>query len=295
MVQQERTVVVGVDGSPEALEAARFAALEAEVRGATLVLAHAVELGISDATFPVDSLSVSTDSGRQLLQETQAQLPVSGARRVRLALEVSSSVALLQRLAEEAELVVVGHRHVSVLEKLFGGSVSGPVAAHAHCPVVVVPAGWTGWSAGEQPVVVALDGESPARSGLEVAFASAERLHVDLVVLHAAAPSRFQYLRDEDRANIGEILAGVQADHPDVVVRMVRVEAEPEEAIVAAAGTASLLVVGRPHGETRFGFWTRSVANAVLARIHCPVAVASDPSASAGHESTGSPHPESVG
>jgi nucleotide-binding universal stress UspA family protein len=295
MVQHERTVVVGVDGSPEALEAARYAAAEAETRGATLTLAHAVDLPPLVVPYPAPVLKTRRDRGSQVLHEMQLQLPASTASRgVHSVLEMTSPVALLCELSKNADLLVVGHRGASLFEKLLGGSVSGPVARQAHCPVLIVPRGWTAWSAGEQPVVLALDGESSARSALDLAFTSAERLHVDLVVLHAAEPSPLQWMVDEDKANIAVILAGAEQDHPDVVVRTARVESEPGRAIVDAAGAASLLVVGRPHGTQHFGSWTQSVANSVLKQVHCPVMVAVDPVDPAIDQPTWFEEPEAV-
>lgn len=275
MVQPERTVVIGVDGSPEALEAARFAALEAQTRGATLVLAHAIDLVPMAAPFPPEFLQSRREQSQKMLSEFQLQLkpPAGATPHVRLVLEVASPVAMLAKLSHGADLVVVGHRRHGPLDKLLNGTVSGPVAQQAGCPVLVVPRGWTAWSGTGQPVVVALDGESSARSALDLAFTSAQRLQVDLVVLHAAEASSLQWVMDEDRVNLATILAGAELDFPDVVVRTVRVEADPGRAILAAAGAAGLLVVGRPHGDQHVGSWARSVANTVLQQVTCPVAV----------------------
>jgi nucleotide-binding universal stress UspA family protein len=188
----------------------------------------------------------------------------------------------------------VGRRDAGLLEKLLGGSVSGPVAKRAHCPILIVPRGWTAWSGGGKPVVVALDGETSARSALDLAFTSAERLHVDLVVLHAAEPSPLQWRMDEDKANIAAILAGAEQDHPDVTVRTIRVEAKPGQAIVDTARSASLLVVGREHDPRHVGSWTRSVANTVLQHVHCPVMIAARPPAPTADEVIRSGEPEAV-
>jgi nucleotide-binding universal stress UspA family protein len=235
------------------------------------------------------------DRGSQVLHEMQLQLAtLIPSARVRSVLEMTSPVALLRALSAKADLVVVGRRHVGLLELLLDGSVSGPVAKQAECPVLIVPRGWTAWSGGGKPVVVALDGETSARSALDLAFTSAERLHVDLIVLHAAEPSPLQWRMDEDRANIAAILAGAEQDHPDVTVRTIRIEAKPGQAIVDTARAASLLVVGREHGPGHVGSWTRSVANTVLKQVHCPVMIAAGPSAPTADEATRSGEPEAV-
>src|SRR5687767_12761947 len=92
-------VVVGVDGSPEALEAARFATGEALARGATLTIAHAAELLPLDVPYTGEYLKARRERGQQILQEVQTQLPHVAGLRVRLVLEVDSAVALLCRLS----------------------------------------------------------------------------------------------------------------------------------------------------------------------------------------------------
>ena len=70
MIEQgRRGVVVGVDGSPEALEAARFAAGEAAARGTTLTVAHAIELPLLDAPYTAEYLRSWRERGQEILQQ----------------------------------------------------------------------------------------------------------------------------------------------------------------------------------------------------------------------------------
>ncbi|MCW2810098.1 MAG: hypothetical protein JWP61_556 [Friedmanniella sp.] len=274
MTEHERAgVVVGVDGSPEALEAARFADREAAARGVRLTLAHAAELPLLDTPYDAVTLRACLERGRELVRHVAAQLPAAPHRQVHEVVKLESAVMLLLRLSAQAELVVLGHRHLGPLDKLLRGDIGGPVAAGAGCPVVVVPRGWTPWASEGQPVVLALDAESPARAALDVAFTTAERLQVELVVLHAAEPTVLQWVVDEDRVAVSTIIAGARLDHPDVVVREVRVEDDPGPALLAAARATSLLVVGRGRSATRLAPWTHSVAGKLLGQVHCPVAI----------------------
>jgi hypothetical protein len=56
-----------LDGSPEALNAARYGAAEAEARDATLILAHATEL--RDVWYTSGYLKPWRSSGNELRQE----------------------------------------------------------------------------------------------------------------------------------------------------------------------------------------------------------------------------------
>jgi nucleotide-binding universal stress UspA family protein len=47
----------------------------------------------------------------------------------------------LVRASEDAQLLVVGSRGAGGFARLMMGSISSQVAHHAHCPVVVIPAG----------------------------------------------------------------------------------------------------------------------------------------------------------
>lgn len=270
-----RSVVVGVDNSPEALQAARFACREAAARGATLVIAHAFDIPSLNLPPSAEFVEPLRRQGQHVVSNILAELSLPTARKVETVLEMSSPVMLLRQLSQDADLLVVGHHHVALIERLFGGSISGPVAARAACPVVVVPQGWTE-PASRQAVVVALDGRTAAHEALEVAFAEAEYGSCPLLAVHAAPAARFQWLADEDQANILEILAGHKQDHPEVAVSTLTVPGEPGSAILAEASDARLLVVGRPHGEPHFGSWTTSVANAVLRHAQCPIIVTAD-------------------
>ena len=93
-----------------------------------------------------------------------------------------------------------------------------------------------------------------------------------MTALHAV-PLRDPLVNNQGRhADIGEILAGHQEDHPDIAVRALFISSEPKDAIIDQSFSAAMMVVGRPHRH-RLGSWTRSVAKAVLSQTHCPLVV----------------------
>lgn len=148
------TIVVGVDGSDESHQALRFAIDEAKVRGASLRVTCAWELGMETWGSEVPPPEEVLDRPRRRAEEV-----VGEARQIveRLAPNVEcESLALEAKLGDlggallkhssDASLLVVGRKGHGVADKLLGsvadvvlGSVSQRVVRDAQCPVVVVP------------------------------------------------------------------------------------------------------------------------------------------------------------
>lgn len=144
-----RRVVVGVDGSPQSVEALHFAAREAKLRGATLhvISSYAypyitllVPLGPEPPTreqLRADALETIEQALAQVAESDPAIVEIET---VREAVEATPVAALLEAAAG-ADLLVVGARGRGGFAGLRLGSVSQQCAQHAPCPVVIVPAG----------------------------------------------------------------------------------------------------------------------------------------------------------
>ncbi len=136
-------IVVGIDGSQNSRAALEFAVREARLRRATVeaVMAwHRPYTGDAwTMAIPVDVQGME-DSYRQELttlveaaDTTGLDGPIST-----MVVEGSPAQALLDR-SEGADLLVVGSRGHGGFVGLLLGSVGNQVAAHATCPVVIVP------------------------------------------------------------------------------------------------------------------------------------------------------------
>ncbi len=133
-------ILVGVDDSPAAAEAVRWAANEAALRGASLHVMHAWDLpgfaGWEDA--PVTREGLQAESTRILDGLTaQAAEGRPGLDVVGVSVE-GAPVEELLAAAGEADLLVVGSRGEGGFKGLLLGSVSHQCALHAPCPVVIV-------------------------------------------------------------------------------------------------------------------------------------------------------------
>lgn len=146
------TIVVGVDGSPPAREALRWAVQEGELRGAAVVALHAwtfvppapiAEPGLIPLP-PADlegALEAESNAAQAELDAAIADaLPPAAAAQVERRLVEDAPADALVAASAEAELVVVGSSGRAGLASVLLGSVSRHVASHALCPVVVVKA-----------------------------------------------------------------------------------------------------------------------------------------------------------
>jgi nucleotide-binding universal stress UspA family protein len=146
-------VVVGVDGSPGAGEALRWALAEARLRKVPLRAVNAwahsyvgvTSGGYGDLSFigPFDSTGANTDDlGRaaKAVLETAISEAVGETTDVEIERQVveGQAAAVLIDAAGPGDLLVVGSRGHGGFAGLLLGSVSQQCVHHARCPVVVV-------------------------------------------------------------------------------------------------------------------------------------------------------------
>jgi nucleotide-binding universal stress UspA family protein len=145
-----KPIVVGTDGSETSREALRWAADEAQLRSARLVVVHAWSFVPAQPLGDPGLLAVPAgDIPGQLEAERAASSAVlegavSDARGLAAGIEVEGKLVeadagdALVAESTSAQLVVVGSHGRSGLEAALLGSVSRHVTSHAACPVVVV-------------------------------------------------------------------------------------------------------------------------------------------------------------
>ncbi|ONH24542.1 universal stress protein [Pseudofrankia asymbiotica] len=134
-------IVVGIDGSEGSLEALRWAAREAELHGAELLVLMAWRLPVVGPYLPAFPLDAGAweEGARQELQGALAaafgdKLPDG----VRAELRPGLPASVLVEAGKHADLVVVGSRGHGGFVGALLGSVSTAVIHHATGPVLVV-------------------------------------------------------------------------------------------------------------------------------------------------------------
>jgi nucleotide-binding universal stress UspA family protein len=139
------TILVAVDESAAAKEAARVAVELAGLDHDAVLLANVVDVAklVSvagyDTPYPVETVKILTDAGQRLLDETKAAYASSGLI-ITTALGEGDAIDELVRLASEssAGLICIGTHGRTGLARLFVGSVAEGVLRAAQIPVLVV-------------------------------------------------------------------------------------------------------------------------------------------------------------
>ncbi|WAZ19488.1 universal stress protein [Streptomyces cinnabarinus] len=295
-----RTVVAGLDGSPESRAAAEWAAREAKLLGLPLKIVQVWE--------PVPAhLAQAPLLGTETHQHWSERIPRETAEGLRLrhpGVEVTTAqlhgtpAEALTKAAEDAELIVLGSRGMSGIGGFMVGSVGLSVVAHTARPVVLVrageqaadehvadPAGIPSAATPYRPVLLGLDAAHPDDAVLEFAFEAAARRGTGLRVLYGwNLPPYYVYGLTAD-AELHDEIAGQHAvelaralrpwreKYPAVEVTEQVPSGSPGVRLVDAAQEASLVVIGRRVRRSPFGAHIGPVAHAVLHHSTAPVAV----------------------
>ncbi|KJK40748.1 stress-inducible protein [Streptomyces variegatus] len=271
-------LTVGLDGSPESLAAARWAADEAEKRKLTLRLLHAWPLlapeparvpGEVDQNYWAKRL---VHTAQAELQTRHPDLSISGS------LVAEDAENALVQAASESEALVLGSRGLESVASYFLGDISMPVVARAQRPVVLVRAD-TG-EEGPVPapasrVVVALKLRDSSESLLDFAFHTAAARDVPL---HARVPWGVDHdvteeMRRDAQKHLSKALRPWREKYPQVEVADSIRFASPAKVVVQAAEGAVLLVVGRREHRPGLAPHLGPVAQAAIHHGRCPVAV----------------------
>ncbi|KES04320.1 stress protein [Streptomyces toyocaensis] len=285
-------VAVGVDGSPESLAAAEWAAREAVLRGRPLRLVHVRNWHPGHNEPETARAAARHRAGRVLRQAEERVRAVCPDARVHHEQAAGPATAALVKAAGDAELLALGSRGLGRLGGLLVGSVARGVVAQAGGPVVLVrtaaPAGEGRHAAatGGRDVVVGVDVTEPCDEVLGFAFEAARARHARVRVLHAwrapdpftLGPGEIGLVGGPERAGewLGFLSAVLQAwrdKYPGVEVLETVVEGNPAAALAEAASDADLLVVGHRLTDRPAIRRTGPVTHAVTYRAGCPVAV----------------------
>lgn len=290
-------IVVGVLDPEVETSLLEYAGRLAATSGHPLRLVHVVQanvlfgdpiLGLPGAMQPqsmiIDDSGVARLAGQLLGEATAvARDVVAGAVEVSGQLLRGHAAHVLIEESEGAHRVVIQRRGFSRIRRVFTGSISSRIAAHAHCPVTVVPEGWS--AEGRAGVVVGVSDDNSDGQVLGIAIEEATRLGEPVTVLHgldllALHGELVDHETTRDwTAHAERYLADLveKADNPQTPLATRVVTEGPADALVSASEEARLVVVGRASHLNAFPH-LGGVTRALLREAACPVEVLPLPS-----------------
>ena len=278
-------VVVGVDGSDDGLRAVRFGAGTVLRYGGELLLVNAVDdtlmAGAWGVVYDPEVLQSAGATANEQAKDVAVGMGLTEDR-IRTEVVMGSPGGVMSRLSEVADLVVVGRRAASGLERMFVGSTSVAVVANASCPVVVISAAAHPDPVGQKGVVgVGLQTDPGSEALLEAGFLQAKRLGSRLEIIHAIQPPVGLFARklsptqlDEQvrfaKGGIEAIAATVAAKHPQVAYEVSVTADSPINELVSRSAGYDLLVLGV--GQSHIpGFSLGGLMRGLMAHAECPL------------------------
>ena len=283
----EPSVIVGVDGSDEALRAVTWAAREAVRRRLPLRVVNVLPKWA--ASSPPGSRHPEVSQWWRHEARRIVRQAVAHAERDFLDVPVQSAVIpgdpvpVLINEATSGALLVVGGHGLGELRGLLVGSVGLKLAGHTPCPLVI--------ARGADPadgdeIVVGVDGSPESAAALDFAFGQAVLWNSRVRALHAWQPplppvslgaaipaiDMTTYAHDAERI-LANALEPARRRYPDVKVDAEAVCGHPVRVLEEATGRAGLLVVGARGLGGLSGLVLGSVSHGVLHRARCPVAI----------------------
>ncbi|MEV0232738.1 universal stress protein [Nonomuraea sp. NPDC050786] len=266
-------IVVGVDGSAPATAAVEWAAADAQRREVALRIVHVCQQWphSDDTEYCTKALEAAAARAREL------------TRAVDVTSELLSGdvVNALIAESESADSLVLGSRGLGGFAGLVLGSVGMAVTGHATGPVVIVRAPSP---LRHDRVVVGYDGSRHSEAAMAYAVQQARARGAQLHVVSAwqipalspyavAYGSLIEELMRQETHAARERVTPWRESNSDLVITDEQVCTHPVKALIDAARTADLVVVGsRGLG----GFTSAvlgSVSHGVLHHVTCPVAV----------------------
>ncbi|WP_369369854.1 universal stress protein [Promicromonospora sp. Populi] len=282
-----RGIAVGVDGSEESLAALDWAAHATDLHGARLTVVATYPVPATLAPWDGDLASSAQEGARCAAQAARARLGQQrpGDRDVEMIVQPGSAAHALSQRSTTCDLVVVGRRGLSTLDRALLGSTSSALAASAPGAVAVVPAGATTGNPSRIRVRVGRDdGPDP----LGAAFAEAAVRGCPLEVLHVTSSGPTSSVlphmdpvggtwRAVAAADLADQVARWAEQYPQVTYTMAIRHGDPVSMVLHELTPDDLVIVGGRRHPPTLGRVLHSVPDAVLRAAPCPVVMVHAP------------------
>ncbi|OZE34608.1 MULTISPECIES: universal stress protein [unclassified Rhodococcus (in: high G+C Gram-positive bacteria)] len=284
-------IVVGVDGSPASIDAARWAATLAEKLDSPLLIAGAVQQPVFYMGEPATVVPTEVwDEQRRAAERVVTDVATAVLSRhpnlaVTTSVEEATACTMMVGHSRTARMLVVGNSGSGPIVSALFGSTAQETSNAALCPVIV-------WREGigtvDAPILVGIDGSATSEVAVEQAFDLASLLGVPMIAALAwsslsqgaalslpGSPDSAEIER-EQRMLLSECLAGWSEKYPDVSVEHIVQQGNPAHLLIDLSKRAGLVVVGS-HGRgvvarALFG----STSSNLTRHARCPVMICRD-------------------
>lgn len=282
-------VVAGVDGSAEGARAARWASLDADLRGTELHLVAVNTVTVAGNTvggpMPPSLYDMAKADYERILRDAAEDVSTIAPQvEVHTQVRVGHVAAELIECSLSGQLVVVGTRGHGEFTGMLVGSVAQALVGHARSSVLVVGQHTIDTpTTREGSVVVGVDGSASSDRALKEGFAEASARRTAIVAVHSpnargisadAHGDDIARVRITGKEFLTEWLAPWQDLYPEVPVQQVVGEESPVRSLARHGTEAQLIVVGSRGRGGFTGLLLGSISHALLHEAPCPLMVA---------------------
>ncbi|CEK18646.1 universal stress protein UspA-like protein [Chthonomonas calidirosea] len=285
-----QTILVGYDGSENALHAAESAARLAKLFGSHVILLNVFPYPytlIPDGLFDQGEVALDAETVARLAREDlkvveDVALPVFEKYGVacQIVQEIGAPIEKILHTARkhQVDLIVVGSRGLSGWQQLLLGSVASGVLQQHDFPVLVVRKQRVEF----RSLLLATDGSANSVKATETAFEFADRLDVPLSALYVKDTRKHWLARRAEapidtgqlQKTLEEELERLRGDR-DVLIHFRIREGNPAQEIVefAAENDKDLIIVGSRGLDPVRSLFLGSTSRAVVHHAPCSVLV----------------------
>ena len=173
MWKSSAPVVVGVDGSDAAINAAKWAIDEAISRDVPLRIVHVTHIE-GDETAPEDAFRLDVQYAESSLRAASAAVEATG-KPVKVETDIlwgSPDIALIDE-SRNAALICVGSVGIGAIARKLWGSTAASLAERAYCPVAIIRTPHNTPASGSDWIVVVVEDHADNESVIEHAMEEA--------------------------------------------------------------------------------------------------------------------------
>lgn len=263
-------VVVATDGSTDADLAVDWAAQEATVRAAALLIVSASPAGST----PGESYRVACDIVETARDRVRRRFPTLVIKTSVVEGDPREALAACQRWAS---VVVLGSRGRNALRTVWLGSVSYWATRHLDVPTAVIRPLAGAPASFDHGVAVGLD-QDDSETALRLAFDVAARRGCPLTIVHAWwdadasgarwSPVEAEAVDPQRRQRIDELVEPVAAEYPTVSFAVVYGRGDVVELLLSMCRNHGVLVIGRKRAAPFDSLGLGTVATAIVEHAH---------------------------